>query len=95
MGKKESKKEVRSETGPMKFGEDWTGVFIRGDEAFAASLAVGKALQRPFHGHALERLQLQGLMDILLSCVETHGKKKDVIQKLKEYTKCIQHQTHR
>ena len=24
----------RPETGPMKFGDDWTGVFIRGDRAF-------------------------------------------------------------
>jgi hypothetical protein len=23
----------RPETGPMKFGDDWTGVFIRGDNA--------------------------------------------------------------
>lgn len=25
----------RVETGPVKFGDDWTGVFIRGDDAFA------------------------------------------------------------
>jgi hypothetical protein len=25
----------RPETGPMKFGDDWPGVFIRGDNAFA------------------------------------------------------------
>lgn len=24
----------RVETGPIKFGDDWTGVFIRGDRAF-------------------------------------------------------------
>lgn len=26
---------MRAETGPMKFGDDWRGVFIRGDEALA------------------------------------------------------------
>jgi hypothetical protein len=25
--------EPRVETGPLKFGDDWTGVFIRGDDA--------------------------------------------------------------
>lgn len=26
--------EKRVETGPVRFGDDWTGVFIRGDNAF-------------------------------------------------------------
>jgi hypothetical protein len=26
---------MRVETGPVKFGGDWTGLFIRGDECFA------------------------------------------------------------
>lgn len=38
----------RAETGPMQFGDDWPGVFFRGDEAllFARSLgAVAIALK--------------------------------------------------
>lgn len=30
----------RPETGNMRFGDDWTGVFIRGDSAFAYRLAL-------------------------------------------------------
>lgn len=33
----------RPETGPMKFGDDWTGVFIRGDEAL---MGYAPALER-------------------------------------------------
>lgn len=28
----------RAETGPMQFGDDWPGVFIRGDNALALSI---------------------------------------------------------
>lgn len=31
---------TRAETGVMQFGNDWPGYFIRGDNAFAASLAL-------------------------------------------------------
>jgi hypothetical protein len=28
----------RAETGPMQFGEDWPGVFIRGDDALVFAM---------------------------------------------------------
>lgn len=34
----------RVETGPMQFGDDWPGVFIRGDRAFAIMLDLQVAL---------------------------------------------------
>lgn len=34
----------RAETGPMKFGDDWTGVFIRGDNAFGYAFALQSVL---------------------------------------------------
>ncbi len=36
--------ERRVETGPIQFGEDWPGVFIRGDNAAYYALALGEAL---------------------------------------------------
>lgn len=37
--------EDRVETGPVQFGEDWPGVFIRGDNAFAYRLALSNVLK--------------------------------------------------
>lgn len=32
--------EVRVETGAIQFGNDWPGLFVRGDNAFALSIAI-------------------------------------------------------
>lgn len=34
---------TRPETGPMQFGDDWPGVFIRGDDALATVLSLQRA----------------------------------------------------
>lgn len=39
-----SRQETRVETGPVQFGEDWPGVFIRGDEAMGLAAQI-EALQ--------------------------------------------------
>ena len=31
---------MRAETGAMKFGDDWRGVFIRGDNAFHFAMVL-------------------------------------------------------
>ncbi len=61
----------RPETGPMQFGDDWPGVFIRGD---AATMSYAPAVAR-----AIEELEknkefwiatgvLKGLFALLMSC---------------------------
>ncbi len=35
----------RAETGPMKFGDDWTGVFIRGDNSGYYAMLLDQALE--------------------------------------------------
>lgn len=47
----------RPETGPMKFGDDWTGVFIRGDEALMHFL--------PALEMAVEHMPKEEFMDML------------------------------
>jgi len=42
----------RVETGPIRFGDDWPGVFIRGDNA----LFYARSIQ-----HAMNRLSAQGV----------------------------------
>lgn len=58
----------RPETGPMQFGDDWPGVFIRGDNALFDARAVDAAMgfipEDLWHVKAM----LRGLRDTLQSC---------------------------
>jgi hypothetical protein len=57
----------RVETGPVQFGDDWPGVFIRGDNA--AWYAVNLRLALEQSGFAFsERLTLEQLVELLESC---------------------------
>lgn len=55
---------VRPETGQMQFGDDWPGVFIRGDNAAHYMLTLRQALSAP-DLHPLTRMTLEGLCGLL------------------------------
>lgn len=57
---------ARVETGPLQFGDDWPGTFIRGDNAFGYRLA----LQRVLSGASdpIARAQVEGLARLLAAC---------------------------
>jgi hypothetical protein len=59
--------EPRVETGPLKFGDDWTGVFIRGDDAmFTADM-----LRRLLYGDQINlELGLKRILKYLDSAKE-------------------------
>ncbi len=59
--------EDRVETGPVKFGDDWTGVFIRGDNAFYYATVLHALLSKVEAGEGLwvPRITLYGLVDLL------------------------------
>lgn len=62
---------TRVETGPIQFGDDWPGVFIRGDNALAAAYAIEQAiaiLGGRAGPHLLVAAQLEGLMEDLRAC---------------------------
>ena len=59
----------RVESGPVKFGDDWAGVFLRGDDALAVALEldlVRKGGRWPQTANWITRL--------LLSCDEHQGR---------------------
>jgi hypothetical protein len=74
----------RIETGPVKFGKDWTGVFIRGDEVFGLLLALEQSLDPLADGLAL--LQVQSFLDVLRSSNENNKSKS--VQFLKDIEEC-------
>jgi len=57
----------RPETGPMQFGDDWPGVFIRGDNALFFARTLGAAIAL-YPDRAIERSVLGGLQKTLQSC---------------------------
>lgn len=58
----EQKKRV--ETGVIQFGDDWPGVFIRGDNAFYYAMNIRQALQDSKLDPLVE-VALKGLLDTL------------------------------
>lgn len=65
----------RVETGAVQFGDDWPGVFIRGDNAAGYALAIRDVLtgEPGGLGLALSHMTLMGLRDILNQAAERQG----------------------
>lgn len=59
----------RPETGPMQFGADWPGVFIRGDNAFHYAWALQKILDAlDSSANPINVSVARGLVELLRSC---------------------------
>lgn len=61
--------EARVETGPVQFGNDWPGLFIRGDNAFGLSLellSVESTLSTA--GDERNAATVRRVRELLLSC---------------------------
>lgn len=60
----------RPETGVMQFGDDWPGIFIRGDRALALAIYLEAALKNLEAGgaHGAPIRYGRSLMDLLRSC---------------------------
>lgn len=56
----------RVETGPLQFGDDWSGFFIRGDDAFALRLAIANVIVNP--NDWVAKAQLRGWVQSLDGC---------------------------
>lgn len=58
---------ARAETGPMRFGDDWTGVFLRGDYAGPMGMTI-RAIIDGTADVAMEHIMLSSLANCLSSC---------------------------
>jgi hypothetical protein len=57
------------ESGPLRFGDDWPGVFIRGDDAANYAYHLHRVLKTRRGGSdEISRKVVQGLLDALRSC---------------------------
>jgi hypothetical protein len=66
---------ARPQTGPMQFGDDWPGVFIRGDDALGYALAVRRAVERlaEVDSSSVDVSRLANLVELLGSCRVLHS----------------------
>lgn len=57
----------RPETGPMAFGDDWPGVFIRGDNAGYYAMILKQFLDDPdsLKANGIYKSVLEGLVSVL------------------------------
>lgn len=59
----------RVENGPVRFPDDWAGVFIRGDNELHYAMLVKHAVEAT-KSNSILSMQLNGLSDLLMSCRE-------------------------
>lgn len=59
---------MRAETGPMRFEDDYCGVFIRGDNASAFALVLTHAANGDMR--EITQVRLRNLAKLLFSCDE-------------------------
>jgi hypothetical protein len=60
----------RVETGPVRFNDDWTGIFIRGDEALHYAMQLSLMLSRKEEqSDVLNTMYVQSLASLLASCI--------------------------
>ena len=79
------KEKERAESGPIRFGNDWRGLFLRGDEAMAYALLLRTVLERPVFESFFEKPVLTGLLETLES---VHEASKIQAQDLKPFEEC-------
>jgi hypothetical protein len=74
----------RVETGPLRFGDDWPGTFIRGDDAFnyAAHLAV--AVEQLRATHAISAAVLESLLNDLRASDVRNQAKVQVMRRVED-----------
>jgi hypothetical protein len=80
--RKFAEEKERVETGPVQFGDDWPGYFIRGDNAFALRLAIANILVNP--NDVFARMQLHAIMEELDGCNENRKLVLDMQKEEKE-----------
>lgn len=81
--------QVRPETGPMRFGEDWPGIFIRGDCAFGFAMSLQTLANKQLDPNirSIYAAQAEALAKLLLACDVS---KKSPTQTLRSWKDCAE-----
>lgn len=63
----------RLETGPVQCGDDWPGIFIRGDDALKYAMTIRQVCKHS-HLNWVSKSVLEGLAETLEGCMVQAGK---------------------
>lgn len=76
---------MRAETGPMRFGDDWSGVFVRGDDCAGCLVYLQTVLMGNTSLSAMDRMYLNAVVGIL------SGSREPVedVQQMKPIEECV------
>lgn len=94
MNGSDEKPAPRAETGALRFGADWTGVFVRGDIAhhYAFSLErIAKRLADPSSRGPLDTVDavtLEGIIKLLVSSNDAAGRDREGVQRVRPFGEC-------
>ncbi|MDB4278112.1 hypothetical protein N9917_00630 [Deltaproteobacteria bacterium] len=80
-------KSRRPETGPMQFGNDWGGVFIRGDNAAGFGLHLKMVLEKST-ADPLTKASVEGFLSTLSGSDERGHTDETPVQKLAPWHRC-------
>ena len=73
----------RIETGPVRIGDDWTGIFMRGDDALPLAMFLRQLLEKYDAELTMEDAILMGVLrghiELLESCVEGVKPNEDTV----------------
>lgn len=80
---------TRPETGPMRFGDDWTGVFLRGDWAGPHAMYLRQVLDDVAAGKEPDGMALfyAGCIVRMLAGCDERGEPEDV-QVMRPFEEC-------
>jgi hypothetical protein len=70
-----SNEQKRPESGPMEFEDDWTGLFIRGDDCMYYSQTLSQVLEALENGEEISALDKIGILSLreLIASAYHHG----------------------
>lgn len=69
----------------MQFGDDWPGVFIRGDNAFGYAAALDRLLQTSDGSEAMGRATVEEFKRMLLRCTSSDARSA---QRMRPFEEC-------
>lgn len=79
----------RPETGAMKFDNDWTGVFIRGDNAGYYSMILSRLLKEVEEDVCIQPLDFVVLEDLVRTLANSNEFTSKEVQNLKKFNDCL------
>lgn len=81
----------RPETGPMQFGDDWRGIFVRGDDAMMLAFRLNHLLElvKPMTGVHMDLIRTDMIyLQRLLEAASERGSPHEPTQRLLPWEDC-------